>query len=276
MKKDFVPENDLESALLKAKQGQMPFGELLTFVMNQVIVVLSKTVTMNEDPNKTPEFKDPLVVFGANDEPQIAAFTSLSRAKEKQKTRPEFKYAVDLQCGELFRIIADGAGLAINPNMKVGLQLNSEHVHQLKILLTRKTSGGGQSEFVLDEAFAPKNDLESVLLKAQIENTPLTSILPAIINSDLVVLAKGSNLEDPLFVSRSDGVNLLAAFSTLPRSQERQKENPDYKFAVPVTCGHLLLGLPEGTGMVINPGIRVGLVLTPEIARQIKNQIKSD
>lgn len=276
MGNEFVPKNDLERALLKAKQGELPFNELLAFVMNQQIMVLSKTVELNKISEKRPKMGDPLVVYGQNDEPQIAAFTSMNRAKEKVRARPEYEYVSEFPCGELFGSIAEGVGLVINPNDKVGMQLDSVHVHQLKVLLSRKISGDGKSQFVFDEEFAPENDLESALLKAQMENAHPTSILQEIINSDLIVLAKGSNVEDPLFVTRSDGVHLLVTFSAESRSKERQAENPEHKFAVELKCGSLLLGIPEGAGLVINPGIRVGLVLPPEMVTQIKQNIKSD
>ena len=129
----------------------------------------------------------------------------------------------------------------------------------------------------MGDEFTPANDLETSLLKAQTENAPLTSILPEIINSGLIVLAKGANVENPLFLSSNGGTTtVLATFTSVERSKGMQKENPDYEFALEIACGNLLLGLPEKTGLVINPGLTVGLGLEPEVVDQIKKNIKTD
>ena len=128
----------------------------------------------------------------------------------------------------------------------------------------------------MGDEFTPANDLEVSLLKAQTENAPLTSILPEIILSGLIVLAKGANVENPLFLTSNGGITVLATFTSIERSKKMQLENPDYEFALEVACGNLFLGLPEGTGLVINPGLTVGLALEPEVVDQIKNSIKMD
>ena len=126
------------------------------------------------------------------------------------------------------------------------------------------------------EEFTPVNDLETSLLKAQTENAPLVSILPEIILSGLIVLAKDSNVEKPLFLSSNGGITVLATFTSIERSKRMQQENPDYTFALEVACGNILLGMPEETGLVINPGLNVGLALAPEVVDQIKKNIKTD
>lgn len=276
MENEFVPENDLERALLKAKQGELPFNELLPFVMNQEIMVLSKTMEPNKDPGKQPKMGDLLVVYGQNDDPQIAALTSMNRAKEKQKTRPEYNYASVLQCGELFGNIAEGVGLVINPNMKVGLQLYSNHVKQLKVFLRKKTTEEGASKFVFDELFAPENSMEPALLKALIENLSLHEILHEIINRDIVLIGKDPEMREPLYVAGRTGDNLVACFSSIHRAKKAQDQYPDFKHSLEVKFGQLFVSLPEGVGLAINPGAGVGLVLGSDIAKKLKKNIKSD
>jgi len=128
----------------------------------------------------------------------------------------------------------------------------------------------------MGDEFTPANDLETSLLKAQNENAFLPSILPEIILSGLIVLAKGANAENPLFLTSNGGTTVLATFTSMERSKGMQQENPDYEFALEVACGNLILGMPEKTGLVINPGLTVGLALEPEVIDQIKKSIQTD
>ena len=275
---EFTPENKLEWELLKTKQGDgMPYVDLLKFVLNQTVVVLAKTITMNEDPDKAPRFHDPMPLYGENDEPQIAAYTSMSRAKEKQKSRTEYGYLVELKVGDLLSSITKGAGIAINANLKVGLQLYSIHVTQLKALLSKITVPDGTEEFVFDELFKPENELESTLKKCQIENTPLGNVLEMVVNQTVYVLTEEPEAKQPMvIVFEGETENNLAAYSSLSRAKNKQEEDPKYKYIEERRIGDLLQWNPEDMGFIINPGLKVGLIMNADHVREVKPLIKSD
>jgi len=157
---EFIPENDLESALLKAQQGDLPLSDLLAYLINQPIFVLNATNKLHKDLEKRP-----MAVWFQSDEDLVAAFSSMNRAISSQQKNSGFKHIIELPCGELLEIIAEGLGLVINPFMKVGLQLSAAYTLEMKNFMGRNSTADGKSEFVLDKAFIPEVHREKIWLE---------------------------------------------------------------------------------------------------------------
>ena len=111
----------------------------------------------------------------------------------------------------------------------------------------------------------PQNPLEQALHGVKTQQIPTEAFLHALIAGTLYVPsheevhADGSHFS-PLLFERG-GVPLVAAFTHLDRAVRHHEKAP---FAVSLTGREFLAGLPDGYGVVLNPGYDVRSEILPQ------------
>ncbi|MBB1089312.1 SseB family protein [Lysobacter sp. SG-8] len=131
--------------------------------------------------------------------------------------------------------------------------------------------------------FVPANDLEALLLQAQLGRVPASEFLDALLSSQVVVLLDKDpgpsgvwdNSASPLVLSNSSGSPVLAMFTAAERSTPWHKQLPRFEFGLLVQFQWLLRGIASNVGIVINPGHPVGLELAPEAVVDLRARLQA-
>jgi hypothetical protein len=116
----------------------------------------------------------------------------------------------------------------------------------------------------LQADFVPENSLEQSLVNAQESLIPLNQFLHELIQEKMFILSAspvetdGSGI-NPLTFDR-EKVTMIAAFTSLSRAKIFAK--PDV-FCLEIQGGNFLERIPKGCGLVLNPGLNVGLEIPP-------------
>jgi hypothetical protein len=116
----------------------------------------------------------------------------------------------------------------------------------------------------MDE-FVPQNELESKLLAARQGLIPIGDFVRQLWASELMlptaseVQADGAGFEPVLFDKQ--GARMLAAFTS---RQRVARVGQIAKFCLITKGAHVLRRMPEGYGLVINPGLKAGLEISPQ------------
>lgn len=116
----------------------------------------------------------------------------------------------------------------------------------------------------------PQNALEQAMAEAKAGRLPTDAFLRLLLNTAVLipsrreVLADGSGLS-PLLPER-EGVSYAALFTSPPRLEAVKGLAP---FCLEMVASAFLARLPEGVGMVVNPGSTLGLEIAPHGVREI-------
>jgi hypothetical protein len=119
--------------------------------------------------------------------------------------------------------------------------------------------------------FVPENFLEQSLVRAQENLIPLNQFLQELIQEKIFILSTSSIEADgsgisPLTFDR-EAVMMVAAFTSLSRAKIFAK--PDV-FCLEIQGGNFLERIPKDHGLVLNPGLSVGLEIPPLGIENIK------
>jgi len=114
------------------------------------------------------------------------------------------------------------------------------------------------------QPFQPLNPLEAVLQKAQAGEIPLPTFLQLLWGADLFVPSEQEILLDkqpfrPLFVPGKEA-QMVVVFTAIERAAGVQKSAPH---CLRIPAREFLPRTPQGLGIAINPGLPVGLEITP-------------
>jgi len=124
--------------------------------------------------------------------------------------------------------------------------------------------------------FAPENELERQLVRAQQGGISLPQLLESFVASQVVALfdqdpaTVAQPQPSPLVISNSTGVPSLAVFTSLDRATPWTKKQPEFQFALLVDFGWLLKGIAPGVGLVVNPSWPVGFELSAAGVQQFR------
>lgn len=124
--RDFVPQNDLEEALMRCWQDSTLLGPFVMKLMSSQVVVLAPEV--DED---FPERLDPLTITGANGVPVVALFTSTDRATPWAERNSGYRSALVTDASWVLMGIRPGVGAAINPGWAVGLEVTADGLQKI-------------------------------------------------------------------------------------------------------------------------------------------------
>lgn len=128
----------------------------------------------------------------------------------------------------------------------------------------------------MNDDFSPLNDFESKLAKAQHGEVAVKELLASLASAELALPSAAAVQEDwtgfqPLLFSK-DGVPMLACFSAKERLADYAEMTP---YCLVIKGRELLLRMPAGHGLVVNPGQRIGFDVSPEGIAQIKANFAS-
>lgn len=125
--------------------------------------------------------------------------------------------------------------------------------------------------------YHPSNDLERALVNARAGRLATTDFIRVMLSSEVHILSGQDPGEDftqfaPLVYRRPEsGEPMIALYSSPARIGPDAKTAP---FMMTMTCGQFLERLPEGLGVVLNPGDEVGFELLPPALAAIVARIK--
>ena len=130
------------------------------------------------------------------------------------------------------------------------------------------------------QEFVPQNELESVLLKAQQGSCPASDFLDKLLSSKVFVLldkeigpeGRWDPSINPCILNNAARAPVLAAFTTPELATPWHERLPQFGYGLLVNFAWVLQGLRPQVGVVINPGHKVGVELTPEAIARLKQQ----
>lgn len=132
-----------------------------------------------------------------------------------------------------------------------------------------------------DEEFVARNDLEATLQLAQQGKASTPDFLNSFVNSQVFVLVdKALDSEgqwDPSInlcvLTNAAGNPVVAVFTAPERAIPWSEHLPQFQHGLLVSPTWLIQGLGPTAGIVVNPGHKVGVELSPDAVRQMKDAI---
>lgn len=129
----FTPLNDLERALLDARDGKVPASTLFAALFAATVFTL-----LNEEPGADGTLSDTaslLVLNSEAQEPLVGLFTAAERAAGWPERAPAYRYGLLVEFRWLLPRLADGVGIVLNPGAAVAVELPPELVGKLRASL---------------------------------------------------------------------------------------------------------------------------------------------
>lgn len=131
-----------------------------------------------------------------------------------------------------------------------------------------------------DTPFEPLNDLEVRLLQAQDGTLTAAQFLDGLLTSTAFVLLDKAIGEDgawdesisPLVLTSESGEPMFAVFTAPERAGLWHEQLPQFAHAMPIAVHALLTGIGDGVGLVLNPGLDVGMEMIPDAVAQLKQR----
>ncbi|HQS57021.1 MAG TPA: SseB family protein [Gallionellaceae bacterium] len=136
----------------------------------------------------------------------------------------------------------------------------------------------------MNQIFEPSNDLERALVAAKQGHLPVPAFMQALLSSKVFVLIDKDigpngiwdNSATPMVLLNSEGAPVLAMFTAPDRTGEWAKQQPRFSFGLLTDFAWLLKGIGSNVGVVINPGLSVGLEMQPSAVAQLKQGAASE
>lgn len=132
--------------------------------------------------------------------------------------------------------------------------------------------------------FSPLNRLEATLLAAQTGTGPSSAFFDELVQSQVFLLLDREIGEDGRWdpainlcvLTNAQGRPVVAAFTAPERSTDWYAHLPQFKYGLLVTFAWLMQGLGPEVGVVVNPGLPVGVELGPEAIMDLRQQAAGD
>lgn len=126
----FTPVNLLEKMLLDGQQGKAPPSKLFgALFASKVFVLLNKPPAANGTWGDDTSI---LVLNNAAGSPMIAVFSAPERSAGWPERAPEFRHGAFVDFRWLVKVIAEGAGVVINPAGDVGVEMAAGLLRKLR------------------------------------------------------------------------------------------------------------------------------------------------
>jgi len=126
--------------------------------------------------------------------------------------------------------------------------------------------------------FLPENDLEKRLIQAQTgeisgelflkEMMDMELFMPVFEKNDIAGF-QDSEKAKPLIVEDDDGQQLVVLFTSPERAKEFLTDFPGYGGGLLAEFSWIIEKLGAGVGVIVNPGMEVGLELEAEMLEQL-------
>lgn len=133
-------------------------------------------------------------------------------------------------------------------------------------------------------AVQPLNDLECALLQAQARQLPIPELMTILLSSKVFVLIDKEIGPDgvwdksimPMVLETSDRMPVFVIFSAPERSAGWTERCSQFQFALLVDFKWLLMhAIAPGVGLIINPGLIMGLRMPPSGVDQLRVTVQA-
>jgi hypothetical protein len=127
---EFEPANDLERALLQAQTGKLSYPDFFANLLKSQVVILLDRV-----PPQSGAWDNsisPLVLISSKGSKVLAVYTSTERATPMSRQSKEHKYSLLTGFSGVFRGVASGVGIVVNPGWPVGVEIDAARIAELK------------------------------------------------------------------------------------------------------------------------------------------------
>jgi hypothetical protein len=133
----------------------------------------------------------------------------------------------------------------------------------------------------------PINELEHAIIAKSRGEIDVYKFIEILFNSNIAVVVPDGQftmtdgtaalVENPrMFSIMEPGINFLAFFSSAQRAARVKEKYPEYRYAVALHAGDLLMSLGSGYGLIINPGWDINFRWSPDQVAAIKKMIAPD
>jgi hypothetical protein len=131
MQQTFNAHNDLESSLVAAQQGQLDSDLFMRELLDSQIFM-----PVEDEPAQIQGFQrstaaNPLTLKSEDGIPVLVLFTSPERAKGFLQDFPAYRGGLLTEFSWVLERIGTGVGVALNPGIEFGIDLDPETVEQL-------------------------------------------------------------------------------------------------------------------------------------------------
>ena len=126
----FEAANLLETALIYAQSGAIPFGDFVARLLSSQVFVL-----LDKDPGPSGVWDNtasPLMLRGQAGLPMMAIFTAPERSTGWPARIPEYSFGLLTDFRWLLKGTTSSVGLVINPGSTVGVEMPASDVAQLR------------------------------------------------------------------------------------------------------------------------------------------------
>lgn len=120
--KEFLPGNDLEIALLKAKSGFLPASELLRLFVGARIVLPSASEVAADGAGFAP------LQFAKENTQMVGCFTAAERIGEFSNVTP---FYLEVTGKQFLKRLPPDYGVVINPGWSVGFDISPQGVAKI-------------------------------------------------------------------------------------------------------------------------------------------------
>jgi len=131
MSTDFVAHNELEKKLMAAQQGDMGSSAFMNALLDEQVFM-----PVEDEPTDIQGFQrsstaNPLTLDAEGGQKVLILFTSPERAKPFLQDFPAYQGGLLTEFGWILERIGSGIAISLNPNMDVGIDFDTDTVHQL-------------------------------------------------------------------------------------------------------------------------------------------------
>lgn len=123
IEEQFIPANDLESALVQANKKNMPIREFLSVLLESDVYLLSSTEVNSDGSGFRP------MMFDKDGETLISVFTGRERTNKANDRLP---YCLTMKGRQLIQRIPAEFGIVLNPQWEVGLEIPPQGLQDIR------------------------------------------------------------------------------------------------------------------------------------------------
>jgi hypothetical protein len=242
------PNPGLEAALAAAMAGTLGMREFLAIFAESGVILVSATDFSGEAGLFQP------MMFTRDDVSQLAVFTARDRADAWSSKAP---YSTTMLGRRVFEALRPGVGLVVNPGSGLGFEMAPGGIPTVLAELA------SVEQLELPD---PEVRLEQAILDAQAGAIDPETLLAIFGGSQVYVLSHTDDGLAPITFQRDGGPTIVGVF-TRPDHAEQFTEGVE--FALHVQGGWLAANLPEGVGIVVNPGTATPWELSAEVVASV-------
>jgi hypothetical protein len=122
--KEFLPTGDLEITMMKAKEGFLPFADMLSMFLNTRIVVPSAAEVAADGTGFQP------LEFSKEKVQMLGCFTTAERIADFSSVTP---FYLEITGAQLLQRLPPDYGVVINPGWPVGFDISPEGIKKILV-----------------------------------------------------------------------------------------------------------------------------------------------